>query len=121
VAAGPRVELKLTTTKKVAAIACALMAPCSFGTTGLVILWMLYIWPTAVDAEGIQPRWGQKRLWRDLQEIRHVRLMRYGTQVGFRIEFKCRTGKAQIDSISFENATEAIRLAEKVTGRNMLG
>jgi hypothetical protein len=74
-ATGPRIELKLTTTKKVAAIACALIAPCTFGTTGLIILWMLYIWPTAVDAEGIQPRWGQKRLWRDLQEIRHVRML----------------------------------------------
>jgi bifunctional DNase/RNase len=56
----------------------------------------------ATDRHYGTPRWGQTRSWRDLKEIRHVRLMRYGSEVGFRMEFEFTTGKAQIDSISFD-------------------
>jgi hypothetical protein len=120
-AAGRRVELRITTVKKVAFVMCALLAPCSFGTTLLVVLWMLYISPTAVDEEGLTPRFGNKLLWRNLSDVTPIRIERYGKPVGFRIEFKFgSTGKGQIDSFTFENAVEAIQLVESVTRRKML-
>jgi hypothetical protein len=119
-ASGRRIALELTSAKKIAMIVLGVFAPLTFGLTLLVILWVLYIEPVAVDEEGISPRWGSKLLWKDLTGVTHVRLMRYGRPVGFRIELKFRNGSSQINSFSFPNATEAVRLVESCTGRRIL-
>jgi hypothetical protein len=101
-------------------VVCVLMTPCTFGITLLIIAWVLYIEPVAVDREGLTPRVGSKLLWRDLTGVTYVRLLRSGFEMGFRVELKFSTGSAQINSHSFEKATEAVRLIESVTGRRIL-
>lgn len=112
--------LELRKSKKVAMVLMVLIAPISFGLTLPLLLWLLWVWPTAIDEHGLVMRFGRRHDWLDLVSARPVKLMKMSQHVGWRVEFKFRSGSPRIDSFTFVNFRQAIALIEARTGKKLL-
>jgi hypothetical protein len=85
-------------------------------------IWMWRRWPRSVDAEGLTMRSGRRHLWKDLRDLRRVRtLSRYGRRMtSWRLELVFATGKAELDSITFDNARDVGYFLERVLQRELV-
>ncbi len=113
-------QLELTKQKKVGFVLLLLIVPVTFCLTLPLVIWLLWVRPTAIDEHGLVMRFGRRHDWLDLVSTRTVKLEQRQRHVGWRVEFGFRTGSARIDSLSYVNFRQAIALIEAKTGKKLI-